>query len=125
MKNLVVTLIIAIAVMASFSQVQAQGIVIVPDPGEPIQISSGDLIDIGEVGNIIDEERKIYVRVEDGNSTDSKDKVHFKILNSDGQNVRSYNLKDGQGVEISIPEGASMHIIKATDADANLAIFIE
>lgn len=118
MKNLVVTVIIAIVVMASFSQVNAQ-VVIVPDPisgGSPaFTITTGDIIEIvdGDVG--IDEERKIFVRVEDGNTTDGKGKVHFKIIGSDGQNMRSYNFKDGEGAEINIPGGASIQVIKSDE----------
>ena len=119
MKNLVVTVIIAIVVVASFSQVNAQSIY--PAGTQISTIGVGDIIVIGEIGNDISEERKIYVQVEDGNTTDGKDKVHFKVISSDGKNIRSYNFKDGEGAEINIPEGASILVIKA-DEEVTIAL---
>lgn len=125
MKNLVVTVIIAIVVMASFSQTNAQSVIPVDDPGKIISIDAGDIIEIGEIGVGIDEERKIYVQVEDGNNTDSNGngtKVHFKVISNDGQNMGSYNFKYGQSAEINIPEGASIQVKKAAEG-ATIALF--
>lgn len=108
MKNLVVAVIIAIAAMASFSQVQAQSVYPAGQVVGPLV--AGDIIDIGEIDNEINEERKIYVRVEDGNNTNAKGKIHFKIMTENGKNAGSYNVKAGEDFMIDLPENGTYYI---------------
>ncbi len=123
MKNLVVTLIVAIVVMASFSQVNAQSIY--PLGTRISTIDVGDIIDIGEIGNDINEERKIYVRVEDNNNTDGKGKIHFKLMTEDGKNVRSYNVKAGKDLFVELSDDDEMYYINIIKVDGNVSIGTE
>lgn len=123
MKNLVVTVIIAIVVMASFTQVNAQSIY--PVGTRISTIGVGDIIDIGEIGNDINEERKIYVRVEDNNNTDGKGKIHFKLMTEDGKNVRSYNVKAGKDLFVDLSDDDEMYYIDIIKVEGDVSIGTE
>ena len=123
MKNLVVTVIIAIVVVASFSQVNAQSIY--PAGTRISTIGVGDIIDIGVIGNDINEERKIYVRVEDNNNTDGKGKIHFKLRTEDGKNVRSYNVKSGKDLYIALSGDDEIYYIDIIKVEGDISFGTE